>query len=82
MDEPTATEAANAALDALLLVVAQSADDLRRFHDVDTRSTVAVDAVSSCDLHGHRTHRRSLGEGGFRLGEVLIGLGLQRPTRA
>ena len=34
MDEPTHVEAANAAIDALLRVVAQSADDLRRFHDV------------------------------------------------
>jgi hypothetical protein len=34
MDEPTPVDAANAAVDALLQVVAQSADDLRRFHDV------------------------------------------------
>jgi hypothetical protein len=34
MDEPRPVDAANAALDALLGVVAQSLDDLRRFHDV------------------------------------------------
>ena len=38
MDEPGSTEAAHAALDALLRVVEQSAGDLRAFHDVIARA--------------------------------------------
>ena len=82
MDEPTPTQAANAALDALLRVVAQSADDLRRFHDVVSharrsplppfpRATVIVTER----IVEHLTKVDS------ELEEVLIGLGLQRPTR-
>ena len=83
MDEPTPTEAANAALDALLRVVAQSAEDLRRFHDVVSharrsplppfpRATVMVTER----IVEHLTKVDS------ELEEVLIGLGLQGPTRA
>jgi hypothetical protein len=38
MDEPTATDVALAAVDALLRVVDQSARDLREFHDVVARA--------------------------------------------
>ena len=77
MDEPTSTEAANAALDALLRVVEQSANDLRRFHEVVAharrsplppfpRATVIV-AESIID---RLTSVES------ELEEVLVGLGL------
>ena len=41
MDEPTPVEVTHAAVDALLRVVAQSADDLRMFHDVIARARLA-----------------------------------------
>jgi hypothetical protein len=41
MDEPTPSAVVQAAIDALLLVVAKSADDLRMFHDAVTRARIA-----------------------------------------
>jgi len=83
MDEPTSTEAAHAAVDALLRVIEQSAGDLRAFHDVLAharlsplppfpRATILlteriIDRLSKVDLE---------------LEEVLLGLGVVRPPRA
>ena len=41
MEEPTPAEVVHAALDALLDVVAASADDLRRFHDAVAKARLA-----------------------------------------
>ena len=41
MEEPTPAEVVHAALDALLDVVAASAEDLRRFHDAVTKARLA-----------------------------------------
>jgi hypothetical protein len=79
MDEPTPANVANAAVDALLRVVAQSADDLRSFHDVVAharrsplppfpRATVIVTE----QIVEHLTKVDAL------LEEVLIGLGQTR----
>jgi hypothetical protein len=38
MEDPTPSEVVHAALDALLLVTAKSADDLRTFHDTVARA--------------------------------------------
>jgi hypothetical protein len=77
MDEPTSTEAANAALDALLRVVAQSADDLRRFHDVVTRARRSplppfprATVIVAESIVDRLTNVES------ELEEVLVGLGL------
>ena len=42
MSEPAPAEVAHAAVDALLRVVAQSADDLRAFHDVISRARLSA----------------------------------------
>ncbi len=41
MDEPSPAEVVHAALDALLQVVAKSADDLRTFHQTVSRARVS-----------------------------------------
>jgi hypothetical protein len=41
MEDPTPTEIVHSALDALLQVVAKSADDLRRFHDTVAKVRLA-----------------------------------------
>lgn len=41
MDDPTAPAIVNDAISALLVVVARSADDLRRFHDVVSKAHLA-----------------------------------------
>jgi hypothetical protein len=77
MDEPTSTEAANAALDALLRVVAQSADDLRRFHDVVAharRSSLPPFPRASIIVSESIIDRLTNVES--ELEEVLVGLGL------
>jgi hypothetical protein len=79
MDEPTAIDVANAALDALLRVVSESADDLRRFHDVVTRARRTAlppfpraTVIVAEQIVDHLTKVDS------ELEEVLVGLGLQR----
>jgi hypothetical protein len=77
MDEPTSTDAANAALDALLRVVAQSADDLRRFHDVVTharRSPMPPFPRATVIVAESIVERLTNVES--ELEEVLVGLGL------
>ena len=79
MDEPTSTAAANAALDALLRVVAQSADDLRRFHDVVTharRSPLPPFPRATVIVAESIVERLTSVES--ELEEVLVGLGLSR----
>ncbi len=78
MDEPTPLEAANAAIDALLRVVSQSADDLRRFHDVlahARRSPLPPFPRATVILTERIIDR--LAKVDEELEEVLVGLGLQ-----
>ena len=77
MDEPTSTDAANAALDALLRVVSQSTDDLRRFHDVVTharRSPLPPFPRATVIVAESIVERLTNVES--ELEEVLVGLGL------
>ena len=70
---------ANSALDALLRVVAQSAEDLRRFHDVIAharRSPLPPLPRASVMLTERIIDR--LAQVDNELGEVLLALGLQR----
>ena len=82
MDEPTPTEVASAALDSLLRVVAQSADDLRAFYDVVARARLSALVPfprATVLLAEHIVDR--LGKVDSELEEVLLGLGLRRPPR-
>ena len=83
MDEPTSTEVAHAAVDALLRVVEQSADDLRAFHDVLARArlTPLAPFPRATVLLTERIIDR-LTKVDLELEEVLLGLGVTRPPRA
>ena len=77
MDETTSTDAANVALDALLRVIAQSADDLRRFHDVMTharRSPLPPFPRATVIVAESIIERLTNVES--ELEEILVGLGL------
>jgi hypothetical protein len=79
----TDVAAANAALDALLHVVAQSAEDLRRFHDVIAharRSPLPPFPRASVMLSERVIDH--LAKVDNELEEVLLALGLQPPPRA
>ena len=77
--EPANSEIVHAALDALLLVVARSADDLRAFHDVVSKARVSDSppfprvAVATTQSIIH--HLKKVEE---KLQEVLVALGLSR----
>lgn len=80
MDDPTPVDAANAALDALLRVIAQSAGDLRRFHDVIAharRSPLPPFPRATVMLTERIIDR--LAKVDTELEEVLLALGLQGP---
>ena len=78
MDAPTPTDVAHAAVDALLRVVAQSADDLRAFHDVVSRAKLSSLAPfpRATVLVSERIIDR-LATIDKELEEVLLGLGLK-----
>jgi hypothetical protein len=82
MEESSPTDAANAALDALLRVVAQSADDLRRFHDViaHARRSPLPPFPRATVIVTERIIDR-LAKVDHELEEVLLGLGLEPPQR-
>src|SRR5437588_11203432 len=76
MDEPTSTDVAHAAVDALLQVVAQSARDLQTFHDVIARarlSPLPPFPRATVILSERIIDRLAKVDG--ELEEVLIGLG-------
>jgi len=82
MDDSMPVEAADAAVDALLNVIAQSADDLRRFHDVlagARRSPLPPFPRATVVLTERIIER--LTKVDQELEEVLLGLGLQSPPR-
>lgn len=80
MTEPTSADAAHAAVDALLQVVAQSARDLQAFHDVLARARVAPlpPFPRATVLLTERIIDR-LAKVDGELEEVLVALGLERP---
>jgi hypothetical protein len=81
MDEPTSTEVALAAVDALLLVVDQSARDLREFHDVVAqarRSPLPPFPRATVLVTQRIVDKLTTVES--ELEEVLIGLGIARPV--
>ena len=82
MDEPTPTDVAHAAVDALLRVVAQSADDLRAFHEVVSRARLSPlpPFPRATVVVAERIIDR-LATVESELEEVLLGLGLSRSPR-
>ena len=83
MNEPTSTDVALAAVDALLRVVDQSARDLREFHDVVTRarrSPLPPFPRATVIVTQQIVDKLTTVEG--ELEEVLLGLGLVRPSRS
>ena len=79
-NEPTEPEIVHAALDALLLVVSRSADDLRAFHDTVAKTPVATrppfPRVAVATTRSIIEHLKTVEE---KLQEVLVALGLTHP---
>ena len=83
MDEPTSTDVALAAVDALLRVVDQSARDLREFHDVVAgarRSPLPPFPRATVLVAQRIVDKLTTVEG--ELEEVLLGLGIARPSHS
>lgn len=81
MDEPTSTEVALAAVDALLRVVDQSARDLREFHDIVARarrSPLPAFPRATVVLTQRIVDKLTTVES--ELEEVLVGLGIARTS--
>ena len=80
--EPTEPEIVRAALDALLLVVGRSADDLRAFHDTIAKARVAehppFPRVAVSTTQSIIQHLKTVEE---KLQEVVVALGLTHPPR-
>jgi hypothetical protein len=83
MDEPTSTDVALAAVDALLRVVDQSAHDLREFHDVVAharRSPLPPFPRATVLVTQRIVDKLTTVES--ELEEVLLGLGIARSPRS
>ena len=79
--EPSDPEIVRAAIDALLLVVGRSADDLREFHDVVSKVRVAeppYPRVAVATTQSIIDHLKKVEE---KLQEVIVALGLQSTGR-
>jgi hypothetical protein len=80
--EPTDSEIVHAAIDALLLVVGRSADDLRAFHDTVSKARVSdrppFPRVAVATTQSIIDHLRTVEE---KLQEVTVALGLTHPPR-
>lgn len=80
--EPTEPEIVRAALDALLLVVSRSSDDLRDFHDTIAKARVAehppYPRVAVATTQSIIQHLKTVEE---KLQEVVVALGLTHPPR-
>ena len=82
MDEPSPTEVADAAVDALLRVVDQSAHDLREFHDVVARARRSpLPPFPRATVLVTQQIINKLTTVESDLEEVLLGLGIARPSR-
>jgi hypothetical protein len=81
--EPTPTDVAHAAVDMLLRVVAQSANDLKMFHDVIARARlIPLPPFPRATVVLTERIIDRLTKVDAELEEVLLGLGLERPSRA
>ena len=82
MTEPSEQEIVHTAIDALLLVVARSADDLRAFHDTVSRARVSdhppYPRVAVATTQSIIEHLKKVEE---KLQEVTVALGLTHPDR-
>jgi hypothetical protein len=80
--EPTEPEIVHAAIDALLLVVGRSANDLRAFHDTITKARVSerppFPRVAVATTQSIIEHLKTVEE---KLQEVMVALGLTHPPR-
>jgi hypothetical protein len=80
--EPSDPEIVHAAIDALLLVVGRSADDLRSFHDTVAKARVAerppFPRVAVATTQSIIEHLKTVEE---KLQEVMVALGLTHPPR-
>ena len=79
--EPSDPEIVRAAIDALLLVVGRSADDLREFHEVVSKVRVAeppFPRVAVATTQSIIEHLKKVEE---KLQEVIVALGLQTTGR-
>ena len=80
--EPTEPEIVHAAIDALLLVVGRSADDLRAFHDTIAKARVSerppFPRVAVATTQSIIQHLKTVEE---KLQEVMVALGLTHPPR-
>ena len=80
--EPSDPEIVRAAIDALLLVVGRSADDLRAFHDAVSKARVdepPFPRVAVATTQSIIEHLKKVEE---KLQEVLVALGLTHPPEA
>jgi hypothetical protein len=82
MTEPSEQEIVHTAIDALLLVVARSADDLRAFHDTVSRARVSdhppYPRVAVATTQSIIEHLKKVEE---KLQEVTVALGLTHSDR-
>jgi hypothetical protein len=81
--EPTDTEITHAALDALLLVVRSSSEDLRAFHDTvikarDVAERPPFPRVAVATTQSIIEHLKTVEE---KLQEVMVALGLAHPHK-
>jgi hypothetical protein len=80
--EPSDPEIVHAAIDALLLVVGRSADDLRSFHDTVANARVAerppFPRVAVATTQSIIDHLKTVE---VKLQEVMVALGLTHPPR-
>jgi hypothetical protein len=80
--EPTDSEIVRASIDALLLVVGRSADDLRAFHDTVSKARVSdrppFPRVAVSTIESIVNHLKTVEE---KLQEVTVALGLTHPPR-
>jgi hypothetical protein len=82
-NEQTDPEIVHAAVDALLLVVSRSADDLRAFHDTVAKARAAAEQppyprVAVATTQSIIEHLKTVEE---KLQEVMVALGLAHPPR-
>lgn len=80
-NEPSDPEIVRAAIDALLLVVGRSADDLREFHEVVSKVRVAeppFPRVTVATTQSIIDHLKKVEE---KLQEVVVALGLPQSAR-
>lgn len=83
MDEPSSTDVAIAAVDALLRVVDQSAQDLREFHEVVARARLSpMPPFPRATVLVTQRIVDKLTTVESDLEEVLLGLGIARPVRS